>query len=592
VSKQRLLFRNGVYYYRRRVPTHLVEQVGKRFIQLSLHTSSLKEAKRLRTIRDLEWEARFQVGEASLNAEEDVSLADEPAAASRQLTQAELLELVRDYVARHDQRAEQRFATCYPESPAERQEMRIETEFEAQILKQRHNQQAQEWISLASQHVLQPAGKSFKDLDVPAEALAELVRRGLLELTRRHHARLTDDHSRNHFDQLFDPAGPATVTFGKLADQWLQLTEEEALINGLGQKGLDRQRATLALIREIIGDQKPVGTIDYDTCLSVRGVLAHLPAHRTKLYGDLPIEQAIQAAAREGKPGLSPVTQQQYLAILRDVLDLAAKKRLIAINFADGLKPIKRDTLSPSEKRHPFELQQIADFFKSSHYAESAKHSPPFSYDKAGWRFWLPLMCVFMGMRPKEAAQMRVDDLKHTDKGTWYLHIIATADDEGDSEPSASGKTLKTTNSRRKIPVHPELIKIGFLQFVAQRKKSEKGPRLFPDLKADKYGDVAWYAMKRFNESYLPKAIKMQDRQSFYSFRHSFRDALRRADAPAHALQALGGWSQGSLTSSNYGDKTDPDYTLKFVKKISFPGLDLSGLWISPDSLSAKPSTD
>jgi hypothetical protein len=127
------------------------------------------------------------------------------------------------------------------------------------------------------------------------------------------------------------------MTFGSLAEQWLRLTEEEARINGLGSKGLDRQRATLALIREIIGDGTAVSAINYDTCLHVRSILARLPANRTKLYGNLPIERAIQAAEKDGKPSLSPVTQQQYLAVLRDVLDLAAKKRLIAVNFAEGI---------------------------------------------------------------------------------------------------------------------------------------------------------------------------------------------------------------------------------------------------------------
>jgi hypothetical protein len=45
VSDQRLLRRNGHYYYRRRVPLHLVATLGKNVVQLSLQTTSLKEAK-------------------------------------------------------------------------------------------------------------------------------------------------------------------------------------------------------------------------------------------------------------------------------------------------------------------------------------------------------------------------------------------------------------------------------------------------------------------------------------------------------------------------------------------------------------------
>src|SRR5262249_58298327 len=109
----------------------------------------------------------------------------------------------------------------------------------------------------------------------------------------------------------------------------------------------------------------------YDTCLGVRSTLARIRANRTKIYGTRPLAEVLERAAAENKPLLSPVTQQQSLAALRDVLDLAAKKRLIPANPAEGLKPIKRDNVSASEKRRPFTLEQIKQFFESEFYSES-----------------------------------------------------------------------------------------------------------------------------------------------------------------------------------------------------------------------------
>jgi integrase len=570
MSDQRLQRRNGVYYYRRRVPLDLVGKIGKKVVQFSLHTTSRTQAKKLRTLRDLEWDAKFAACSQSAAGPDDAQTSAQP------LSETELVQLVRDYVERLDQLARKREVTDYPENPVQKAEMTIEAEVESQILTSPDHPQAHEWIYLAGQEALKPAGSSFEDPAIPGEALAELVRRALLELARRRHARLADDHSRTFFDQLFDPGRPPAPSFGELADQCLMLSEENADVNSLSPKWVDKQRANLALVREIVGDQTPIGSIDYDACLRVRSMLARLPSNRTKLYGDLPIDKAIERAAMEDKPLLSPVTQQQYLAALRDVLELAAKKKIISVNPAEGLKPIKRDTIAASEKRKPFTLQQIADFFKTDFYAECAKHTLPFAYDKPGWRFWLPLLCLFLGARPNEMAQLHASDLKRTEKGTWYLDIEATADEDEDS-PVAS-KTLKTGASRRKIPLHPELIKLGFAKFVEQRKKAGATTRLFPDLTPDKYGNVAAYALKRFRESYLPSAIKLEPRQSFYSFRHSWRDALRRINAPSSTLQAVGGWSQGKLASDAYGDKLDPDFQIKFVRKISFPGLDLSAL--------------
>src|SRR5262249_24131608 len=180
--------------------------------------------------------------------------------------------------------------------------------------------------------------------------------------------------------------------------------------------------------------------LDYHACLRVRSTLARIPANRSKIYGTRPLDETIERAAAENKPLLSPVTQQQYLAALRDVLDLALKKRLIPVNPAEGLKPIKRDTMAAGDKRPPFTLDQISQFFQSEFYYECAKHPLPFAHDKSGWRFWLPLICLFMGVRPNEAAQMHVDDLRRTSEGIWYLDIAATGDEDGNG-PSSSAKT-------------------------------------------------------------------------------------------------------------------------------------------------------
>ena len=569
-----LLRRGGVYYYRRRVPVHLIQAIGKKFIQLSLDTTKLKEARKLRVAKDLEWDARF---DALGNGPDSVRSPDNGtkiAVNGPSWSERELAELVRDYVERLDERFRVRLLNDPPESEEQKEEMRVEAQFESQIIRDRNHPDGHRSVYLAGKEIL---GSAVDDATLPQE-FWELVRRALLELSRRSLAQLDDDHQRAFFDQLFHPARPPEVSFGELAEQFLDHAAEEAAANRTSQKWIDKQRAILSLLREIIGDKTTVHNIDHDTCLRVRSMLARTPANRTKIYGVLPLDRAIERAAAEQRNLLSPVTQEQYLSSLRDVLDLAAKKRLISVNPAQGLKPLKRDTIPAGDKRRPFTIEQIKQFFGSKYYAECAKHPVPFAHDKSGWRFWLPLICLFMGMRPNEVAQMLVEDLKRSSKGTRYLDVAATADDD-DGDHVSSRKSLKTASSRRKIPLHPELIAIGFLQFVESRKKTGAGSRLFPDLKPDKYGNHASYALKRFRDTYLPSALKLEPRQSFYSFRHSWRDALRRVDAQPATLQALEGWSQGKLASDDYGDKSDPDFQAKYMEQITFPGLDLAPLY-------------
>src|SRR5262249_49583936 len=101
VSNQRLQRRNGVYYYRRRVPLHLVAEFGKKVVQVSLHTTSLKEAKKRRTLRDLEWDAKFAACSSPTNGGHGPVV--QTTALGQPLSEGELLQLVRDYVAWRDQ---------------------------------------------------------------------------------------------------------------------------------------------------------------------------------------------------------------------------------------------------------------------------------------------------------------------------------------------------------------------------------------------------------------------------------------------------------------------------------------------------------
>ncbi|GAA4822370.1 hypothetical protein GCM10023232_19800 [Sphingosinicella ginsenosidimutans] len=124
------------------------------------------------------------------------------------------------------------------------------------------------------------------------------------------------------------------------------------------------------------------------------------------------------------------------------------------------------------------------------------------------------------------------------------------------------------------------MIRAGFLKFVDTHRKADgTGASLFPTLKPDQYGNLARYPTKRLNETYLPAAIKVGERQSLYSLRHNVRDALRRIKAPPEALRAIAGWSPGGKSASdNYGDPTNPDLYRDWVEGIAYEGLDLSFL--------------
>jgi hypothetical protein len=74
------------------------------------------------------------------------------------------------------------------------------------------------------------------------------------------------------------------------------------------------------------------------------------------------------------------------------------------VNPADDLKPLKRDMVSNSQKRLPFTPTQLKEIFESEFYRAAARNETPYEFDEKGWRFWLPLLSLFMGMRPNETC--------------------------------------------------------------------------------------------------------------------------------------------------------------------------------------------
>jgi hypothetical protein len=230
-TQHHLTKRNGVFYYRRRVPLHLIERFGKTIIQFSLQTSSLKEAKKQRAVEDLKWTTQFEAAEKSLISTDASAKNGTPAAVASPLSANEVIRLVQEYVERTDRRSHEKFTGDPPESEKQKANIKADIELGQEILRSRDDPRADEIIYQAGQKILQPVGMSVDDPRVPYAEFTEYVRRALLELDQRKLARLDDDHRHAFFDQKFDPKYRPSVTFSELAVQFMQLKEEDAAEN-------------------------------------------------------------------------------------------------------------------------------------------------------------------------------------------------------------------------------------------------------------------------------------------------------------------------------------------------------------------------
>ena len=156
-------------------------------------------------------------------------------------------------------------------------------------------------------------------------------------------------------------------------------------------------------------------------------------------------------------------------------------------------------------------------------------------------------------------------------------------------------KSLKNQSSRRILPIHSELIRMGFLAFVEQAAK-EGREKLFSDgltynIKKG-WGSNATHFFCRFPSysttasGYFFKcgirerdADGKTDRKNFHSFRHSFTDLARDSGAEAYlVLPDLIGHSRGSEGQvAKYGNGFSQLKKQEILESLTIP-VDLSSI--------------
>ncbi|HEY4265233.1 MAG TPA: site-specific integrase [Micropepsaceae bacterium] len=210
------------------------------------------------------------------------------------------------------------------------------------------------------------------------------------------------------------------------------------------------------------------------------------------------------------------------------------------VQWSDPFSNMRLDEKEP--ERAPWDVPELNTLFASPVF--TAHKRPQAGGGEAA--FWLPLLGLFTGARQGELGPLRTGDIA-TDATTDIVSISITED-------ATKNKRLKTRSSRRTVPVHPELARLGFLRFVdARREKDGQDAPLFPLLKPGPKGSVAESWSKWFGRYIRSIGINDSSRV-FHSFRHSFKDGLRAAGVGEDINDALTGHSNASVGRS-YGAK-------------------------------------
>ena len=140
------------------------------------------------------------------------------------------------------------------------------------------------------------------------------------------------------------------------------------------------------------------------------------------------------------------------------------------VPWADPFARMRLDEEEP--QREPWETAELQLLFRSPVFTEALR--PDGGRGEAA--YWLPLLGLFTGARQGELAPLVVGDVARQD-ATEITVITITENEE-------RGTRLKTASSRRVVPVHSELIKLGFLDLVKDRRATAgNSAPLFPLLR-------------------------------------------------------------------------------------------------------------
>lgn len=164
---------------------------------------------------------------------------------------------------------------------------------------------------------------------------------------------------------------------------------------------------------------------------------------------------------------------------------------------------------------------------------------------------------VYTGCRLEELCQLHLSDINISSD----IPCLSIDDKHEDQH-------IKSESSRREIPIHKELIALGFIEFI-KGKVIKQESMLFGYLKPQrsKYGHQPSKWFGKFK-----KAQGVDDNKKvFHSFRHTMVDSLRQSRAYDYEIKAILGHSTGSITHDIYGStSTAIELINEAIQKVSF----------------------
>lgn len=310
----------------------------------------------------------------------------------------------------------------------------------------------------------------------------------------------------------------------------------------------------LLLFQDIVGD-KIFREIRGPEMNEFQDILYALPANINKIARFRSLSPREIVKLKNVTPR-SVTTANKTMQRISSLFEFAMTRDWADKNYAKGRAKSKKS--DPREDRDPFTKEELEKLFLNNEILLRTGKKRTHSY-----YFWLPLIGLFTGARINEICQLYLDDFQFIDG----VPCILFNDEEE--------KRLKNKTSKRTVPIHDTLIKLGLLNRIEELRKINE-TRLFPELRKGRDGH-SQAASKWFGKYRRRHGVTVNRKKTFHSFRHTLLDRLQKVGVPEHEASALSGHSSATEAYKRYGKGYGAEFLKGVLRKFD-PEIDLSPL--------------
>ncbi|MDI4636770.1 MULTISPECIES: site-specific integrase [Halomonadaceae] len=344
---------------------------------------------------------------------------------------------------------------------------------------------------------------------------------------------------------------PVEVSQKPLLSDLFKAYKRHLTLMGYQGRTVDGKDPVLNILFKIIGDKQVDLYTRDDVRLLQDTLLKFPPRFQRQLTKGMSVKQVVNL--NKGGSTISTVTFNNYMAMYIAVFNHAIKEGYIENNpFRKTRIHQKRLKSSYREAFSDSDLQKIFSYVEGKVDIGERKYKDASKNILRADRYWLTYLGYYTSARLNELAQLYTSDV-YKIEGTWCIHIRA----------GNEYQRLKNLNSERLIPIHHDLMALGFLDYV-----NKHDGHLFPMLKYSKEYGYGAKVSTWFTVLLRKLEISQGKRLSYHSFRHTGANILKQKGTESHLVAALLGHSTGTITYDRYGKALSPKVLVDVVNSI------------------------